>query len=204
MDLQGAMLVFHYHNVLSPDTYGPADYFSVTAYLEEQPAGVFTMPSNLDVVITLEIPDPLDQSRQRTIFNQTIPAGSVQAGTRYRLTNGPGGLDDLEFSRLTSDTIYMYLDVEGIYLLPDLKKLECWPRCPATLPTNDRELASACAGCYSGTPLTPLQYRVNYILPISSLTITITIGNYSWKGQGNLMPGDYNEHFQHLILVDGR
>ena len=180
---------------------GPTNSFLLNAYLQEDPAGIFVMPADLDVVIRVEIPDPLDQSKQRTIFTETVPAGSVIQGTRYRYTGG-AGIHDLEFSRQTENSIYMYLEVQKVYFLYDLKKLECWPRCPETVP-DDPELASSCAGCYSGTPLTPGEYRAYYILPIPSYTITVTVGDYSWKGGGNLTPGDYNEHYQELLQTSG-
>jgi hypothetical protein len=168
---------FHYHNVPEYDTYGPADSLVISGYLNQLPAEVFSMVFDGDVTITVEIPDPLDQSKQRQIFKQTIPAGT---GENNRFTSRNPGINDLRFSNYTSSATYMYLQVNKVMFLPDLKNASCYQG----------------LGC----PLTALEYRNDYILPIPSVTITVDIGGNLWQAEASLRPGDHNEHYQHLIL----
>jgi hypothetical protein len=182
IDLQRARMVFHYHNVPNLDTYGPADYLYITAYLKKEPEEVFPMPFDKQVTIAVAIPDPIDPSKLRTVFAQTIPDDAVEgSGSRYRYTSGPPGIRELELSEYSSSLIYFYLGLDKVMFLPEFKN----------------------ASCYEGfgCPLTALEYRDNYVLPISSITVTVDIGGGDvWKGEGPLKPDNYNEHYQYLVL----
>jgi hypothetical protein len=136
-----------------PD-YDGIDRSSIVAHLLKEPDEEFVMPSEMDVTVTVRVPDPYDPSIDLQIFTQTIPAGTVSRTRKYRYTSGPPGIRELQFQERNSTSIYMYVFVEKVDFLPDLR-----------------------------ASMTPEEY-LEFVRSISNYKVTVQIEDNAWSGDG--------------------
>jgi len=96
--------------------YDNYDRGSDVSYLEKGPDGIFSMPFNEDVTVSIEFGGP-DLPK----FSQTIPAGTVEGTTKYRYVSGGPGIRELIFMDATSTSVYFYVFLDKWNFFPDLK-----------------------------------------------------------------------------------
>lgn len=151
-------------------SYDNLDRLSTVAYLMKDASDTFEMPFNTDVTAVVEIPEPGDPSTLRQIFVQTIPAGTVSEGTKYRYVGSALGIRELLLQSSGSTKIYTYLYIDKWNFLPDLK------------------------------PIMTSEAYQDYIRSISGCIISIWIGtDRLWRGQATLSVGSYSTHKQELV-----
>jgi hypothetical protein len=149
--------------------YNNIDRFSIVANLLKEKTEIFEMPYNTDVTVTVKVPDPRDPTKQIQLFTQTVPAGTVTGSSKYRYLPGFPGIHELYIERNTATTIYLYLFVDDIELLPSIK------------PT-----------------LSPTEYQ-NFVKTIKTYNFTVRIGDRIYSGDAPLTPGTYTAHKQELV-----
>ena len=145
------------------------DRFSIYTYLSKESDQVFLMPFDKDVTVTVTIPDPRNPAADIQLFSQVIAAGTVSDLEKYRYVSGPGGIRELTFQNSTDTQTYMYVYVEEVDLLPEVK------------PTLSEEDYLA------------------FVRTIGSYTITVKIDNIVWRGDAPLVPGFWSEYKQELV-----
>jgi hypothetical protein len=116
-------------------------------------------------------PDPRpDHSGEKLhLFTQTIPAGTVTSTGKYRYVHSGGGIYEFLLQSYTSTTVYMYVFVDRVNFLLDIK-----------------------------SSMTPNQYW-QFVKSISSYSVTVQIGDTAWVGSATLVPGTYTYHKQELV-----
>jgi hypothetical protein len=136
------------------------DHASIVTYLKKGSTETFVMPMNMDVTVTMKVPNPDNPSVLIPIYTETIPAGTIPyAYTRYRYTSGPPGIRELTFERSTSTYVYFYVSIDTVDFLANTRGYFL-----ATDPGN-----------FPGNYTT-------WLLGIKSLNFTVQTGNIAWAG----------------------
>jgi len=101
------------------------DHASIVSFLEINPGENFIKTlMDLDVTVKLEIRDPNPPNQLIPIFTQTIDAFTIDSSkySKYRFTTGPSGIRDLTIAKNTSTTHYMYLSIDTVDFLPQIRE----------------------------------------------------------------------------------
>jgi hypothetical protein len=153
-------------------TYWNIDRFSVVANLKNKTSDTFVLPHHQNVNIKITMQDPDNALIQHEVFKTTIPADSefVSGTTKYLYRNSGSGIQELQLYRLTATTSYLYVFVDKIEMM--------------------RELKSAMA---------PAAYQ-GFVSRIKSYTMTVQFGEFNFTGTASLSPGTPGDKKQELVF----
>ena len=101
------------------------DHVSIVSYLKINPGEDFVKSlMDLDVTAILKIRDPNNPDTLIEIFSQTIDAFTIDSKiySKYRYTSGPPGIRELTIAKNTSKNHYMYLYIENVDFLPQIRE----------------------------------------------------------------------------------
>jgi hypothetical protein len=153
-------------------TYLNVDRFSVVANLKNNVGDTFILPHHEDVNILVTMQDPNNASNHLEVFKTTIPADSkfVSGTTKYLYRNTGSGIQELQIYRQTATISYLYIFVDKIEMM--------------------RELKSAMA---------PAAFQA-FVKSIKSYTMTVQFGEFSYTGTASLSPGTAGTYKQELVF----
>lgn len=148
------------------------DHVSIVSYLKINAGEDFVKSlMDLDVTAILKLRDPDAPNSLIEIFRETIGAFTIDSKiySKYRYTSGPSGIRELTIAKNTSKNHYMYLYIEDVDFLPQIRE-------------HFRSIATG-----SGNPNDKNDFPNNYaawLAGVNSLILTLQGGDLiAWEGE---------------------